>query len=169
MRWFFLVGFMGTGKTTLGKAVAARLSLPFFDLDAVVEQDAGRNISEIFETEGEESFRKRETKALLKTLEQQAEGVVATGGGAFTIEENRRIMKEAGISVWLDVPMEELVTRVRGDGRPLWKNPAQSRALAEQRRDYYCLANLHVELESQSIEKNVTRLYQLLAPHRSDS
>lgn len=169
MRWFFLVGFMGTGKTTLGKAVAARLSLPFFDLDAVVEQDAGRNISEIFETEGEKSFRKRETKALLKTLEQQAEGVVATGGGAFTIEENRRIMKEAGISVWLDVPMEELVTRVRGDGRPLWKNPARLRALAEQRRDYYCLANLHVELESQSIEKNVTRLYQLLAPHRSDS
>ncbi len=169
MRWFFLVGFMGTGKTTLGKAVAARLSLPFFDLDAVVEQDAGRNISEIFETEGEESFRKRETKALLKTLEQQAEGVVATGGGAFTIEENRRIMKEAGISVWLDVPMEELVTRVRGDGRPLWKNPPLSRALAEQRRDYYCLANLHVELESQSIEQNITRLYQLLAPHRSDS
>jgi len=160
---------MGTGKTTLGKAVAARLSLPFFDLDAVVEQDAGRNISEIFETEGEESFRKRETKALLKTLEQQAEGVVATGGGAFTIEENRRIMKEAGISVWLDVPMEELVTRVRGDGRPLWKNPPLSRALAEQRRDYYCLANLHVELESQSIEQNITRLYQLLAPRRSDS
>ncbi len=169
MTWFFLVGFMGTGKTTLGKAVAARLSLPFFDLDDVVEQDAGGNIPDIFETEGEESFRKRETKALLRTLEQQAEGVLATGGGAFTIEENRRIMKEAGISVWLDVPMDELVTRVRGDGRPLWKNPAQLRALAEQRRDYYCLANLHVELESQSIEQNATRLCQLLAPHRSDS
>ena len=169
MTWFFLVGFMGTGKTTLGKAVAARLSLPFFDLDDVVEQDAGGNIPDIFETEGEESFRKRETKALLRTLEQQAEGVLATGGGAFTIEENRRIMKEAGISVWLDVPMDELVTRVRDDGRPLWKNPAQLRALAEQRRDYYCLANLHVELESQSIEQNATRLCQLLAPHRSDS
>lgn len=169
MTWFFLVGFMGAGKTTLGKAVAARLSLPFFDLDDVVEQDAGGNIPDIFENEGEESFRKRETKALLRTLEQQAEGVLATGGGAFTIEENRRIMKEAGISVWLDVPMDELVTRVRGDGRPLWKNPARSRALAEQRRDDYCLANLHVELESQSIKQNATRLYQLLASHRSDS
>ncbi len=169
MTWFFLVGFMGTGKTTLGKAVAAQLSLPFFDLDRAVEQNAGASVPDIFENEGEESFRKRETKALLQTLEQRPEGMVATGGGAFMIEENRRIMMEAGISVWLDVPTDELLARVGGDGRPLWKNPAEARVLAEQRKAYYRLANLRLELEGQSIEQNTTCLYRLLAPHRSDS
>ena len=169
MTWFFLVGFMGTGKTTLGKAVAARLSLPFFDLDRVVEQDAGASIPDIFEIEGEGSFRKRETKALLRTLGQHAAGVLSTGGGAFTIEENRRNMMEAGISVWLDVPVDELIARVSGDGRPLWKNRAEARVLAERRKAYYRLANLHLELEGQSVEQNSTRLYRLLARYRSDS
>ncbi|TDI39733.1 MAG: shikimate kinase [Acidobacteria bacterium] len=169
MTWFFLVGFMCAGKTTLGKAVATQLSLPFFDLDRAVEQEAGASIPIIFETEGEESFRKRETKALLRTLEQQSKGVLASGGGAFTIEENRRVMMEAGISIWLDVPTDELLARVRGDRRPLWKNPEEARVLAEQRKAYYRLANLRLDLEGQSIEQNSTRLYRLLAPYRSDS
>lgn len=169
MTWFFLVGFMGTGKTTLGRAVAARLSLPFFDLDREIEQDAGTSIPKIFEAEGEVNFRGRETKALRTTLERQSEGVLATGGGAFTIEENRRIMMETGISVWIDVPTDELVERVRGGGRPLWKTDAEARVLAEQRKAYYRSANLHLELFDQSIEQSSTRLYRLLAPYRSDS
>ena len=169
MTWFFLVGFMGTGKSTLGKVVAARLSLPFFDLDRVIEQDASASIPDIFEREGEENFRKRETKALSRTLERQAEGVLATGGGVFTIEENRRIMMEAGVSVWLDVPADELFQRVTGDGRPLWKSPADARILSEQRKAHYRLANLHLELEGPSIEQNSTLLYRLLAPYRRES
>ncbi len=169
MQWFFLVGFMGAGKTTLGSQVAERLTLPFFDLDARIELDAGISIREIFETEGERGFRERETTMLRKLIATGPAGVIATGGGAFTLEENRDIMNEAGVSVWLDVPIDEIVTRIGGAERPLWKSEADVRALAERRKKDYRLANHHLELKTGSTDDGAAHLYELLAPNRGDS
>ncbi len=172
MQWFFLVGFMGAGKTTLGSQVAERLALPFFDLDARIELDAGISIREIFEAEGERGFRGRETTMLRKLIATGPAGVIATGGGAFTLEENRDIMNEAGVSVWLDVPIDEIVTRVaRMDvaERPLWRSEADVRALAERRKKDYRLANHHLELGTGTTDDGAAQLYELLAPYRGDS
>ena len=169
MRWFFLVGFMGAGKTTLGSKVAERLALPFFDLDARIELDAGISIREIFEAEGERGFRERETTMLRKLIATGPAGVIATGGGAFTLEENRDIMNEAGVSVWLDVPIDEIVTRIGGAERPLWRSGADVRALAERRKKDYRLANYHLELGTGSRDDGAAHLYELLAPYRGDS
>ena len=79
MQWFFLVGFMGVGKTTLGAIVAEKLGLPFFDLDEQIELEAGASIQEIFESEGDESFRKRETDMLRTLIANEPAGVMATG------------------------------------------------------------------------------------------
>lgn len=171
MPWFFLVGFMGAGKTTLGSNVAERLALPFYDLDERIELDAGLTIREIFEAQGERDFRNRETNMLRKLIATGPPGVIATGGGTFTLEENRTIMSEAGVSVWLDVPIDAIVTRVaRMDWaeRPLWRSEAEVRALAERREKDYRLANHHLELGTDSTDDNAVRLYELLAPYRSD-
>ncbi len=172
MRWFFLVGFMGAGKTTLGSKVAERLALPFFDLDAQIEIDAGMSIREIFETEGERGFRERETNMLRKLIATGPAGVIATGGGAFTLEENRDIMNEAGVSVWLDVPIDTIVTRAASMDvaeRPLWGSAADVRALAERRKKDYGLADHHLELSTNSTDDGTAHLYELLAPYRGNS
>ena len=172
MPWFFLVGFMGAGKTTLGSKVAERLELPFFDLDGRIELDAGLSIRELFEAQGEKNFRNRETNMLRKIIAAEPPGVIATGGGAFTLEENRNIMSEAGVSVWLDVPIDEIVTRVaRMDvaERPLWRSEADVRALAERRKKDYRLADHHLELGTDSTDDGAARLCELLAPYRGDS
>lgn len=169
MQWFFLVGFMGAGKTTLGSKVAERLALPFFDLDERIELHAGISVREIFETGGETAFRERETSMLRKLIATGRAGVIATGGGAFTLEENRSIMSEAGVSVWLDVPIDEIVTRVGGARRPLWGSEAEGRALFERRKEDYRLANHHLELGTDSTDDGTSRLYELLAPYGGDS
>ena len=99
-------------------------------------------------------------------------GVIATGGGAFTLEENHDIMNAAGVSVWLDVPIDEIVTRIAridADERPLWKSEADVRALAERRNKDYRLANHYLELKTGSTDDGAARLYELLAPYRGDS
>ena len=171
MPWFFLIGFMGAGKTTLGSNVAERLALPFYDLDERIELDAGLSVREIFEVQGERDFRNRETNMLRKLIAAGPPGVIATGGGTFTLEENRTIMSEAGVSVWLDVPIDEIVTRVaRMDvgERPLWRSEAAVRALAERRKKDYRLASHHLELGTDSTDDSAVHLYELLAPYRSD-
>lgn len=171
MPWFFLVGFMGAGKTTLGSNVAERLALPFYDLDERIELDTGLGIREIFDAQGEKDFRHRETNVLRKIVAAEPPGVIATGGGTFTLEENRSIMSEAGVSVWLDVPIDTIVTRVASMDvaeRPLWRSEAEVRALAERRKKDYRLANHHLELGTDSTDDGTVRLYELLAPYRSD-
>jgi shikimate kinase len=171
MRWFFLVGFMGAGKTTLGSKAAERLELPFYDLDALIELDAGRSIRKIFEDQGERDFRNRETNVLRTLIAAEPPGIIATGGGTFTHEENRTIMSQAGVTVWLDVPIDAIVVRVASMDvaeRPLWKSDAELRALAERREKDYRLANHHLELGTDSTDDGAVRLYELLAPHCND-
>ena len=159
---FFLVGFMGTGKTTLGRQVAERMGLPFVDLDERIERSSGVSVPEIFAREGEDGFRRRESQALGELIEKPEHFVVATGGGAFTVEANRRLMKSAGVVVWLDVPISEILTRIEDGERPLWKTPEEIRALHEQRRESYQQAHHRLALDGAKPGEAVERLHRLL-------
>jgi shikimate kinase len=169
---FFLVGFMGSGKTTLGREVAERLGLPFVDLDRSIEESSGMSVAEIFEREGESGFRRRESAALARLIERPDPFVLATGGGAFTIAENRESMKAAGVVVWLDVPLEEILTRIEelpGKARPLWKSKDEARALHERRRAAYGEADHRLDLDGAGPGEAVERLHRLLLSCRKVS
>ena len=122
----FLVGFMGSGKSTVGPLVAAKLGWEFVDLDQEIEREQGRPIREIFDRQGEPEFRRIETKHL-RSLENRASCVVALGGGAFVQEVNRPIVTELGVSVFLDCRLEVIRARCPADGtRPLFERPERS-------------------------------------------
>ena len=165
---FFLVGFMGTGKTTVGRQVAERMGLSFVDLDERIEQTSGMGVSEIFAREGEDGFRRRESEALEELIERPEPVVVATGGGAFTVEANRLLMKSAGVVVWLDVPIGEIlariarIERIESFERPLWKTPEEVRALHERRRGSYRKAHHRLALDGTGPSEAAARLHRLL-------
>lgn len=159
----FLVGFMGAGKTTLGRRVADRLSLPFFDLDARIEASSGRSIREIFDRDGEPAFRKMETVALEELVATLENAVIATGGGAFTVQTNRDLMRRTGKTIWLDVPTDTLLARVDASARPLWRDEEEVRALYESRRAYYRLADYRLELGEEGPDVGAERLLRLIA------
>jgi shikimate kinase len=161
-RRFFLIGFMGAGKTTLGRTVADRMGLPFVDLDLRIEERSGTSVADIFEGEGETGFRQRESDALAEIVTQRDEGVIATGGGAFTVEANRLLMKQSGTVVWLDVPTEETLSRIGTGSRPLWTTPDEVRLLHERRRSLYQLAHHHLDLSNADPSEGAERLYRLL-------
>ncbi len=125
-RPIILIGLMGCGKTTVGKALSKRTGLPLLDMDAVIEEQIGKSISEIFQEEGEGHFRKLET-ALLRYLEKSSDAssgaaIISTGGGVVLRPENRRIMRRLGFCVWLNVELSTLLSRTsRGSNRPLLK------------------------------------------------
>ena len=142
----FLVGFMGCGKTTCGRAVAESLGREFVDTDRLVAQREQRTVERIFGESGEAVFRDAERRAL-QSLDSRTGRVVATGGGTFATAANRLWMNRSGITVWLDVTLEEVRRRV-GDGktRPLWRpeDPVALRALFERRRAAYALCHVRV-------------------------
>ncbi|MEO6812270.1 MAG: shikimate kinase [Isosphaeraceae bacterium] len=109
-----LVGYRGTGKTTVGRLVAARLGLEFADADHELERRAGRSIATIFAEHGEPSFRDLE-EAVLQDLSTRPGLVLATGGGAILRETNRAALKRLGPVVWLTAPVETLARRLQGD------------------------------------------------------
>ena len=115
----FLVGYMCSGKSTLGRALACALGCEFIDLDDVVEKQAGRTISEIFATDGEASFRRMESEALRSVLNRRA--IIALGGGTPCHGDNMDVINKAGLSVLLEAPVPRLVERLLlgGDKRPL--------------------------------------------------
>ena len=136
----YLVGLMGAGKTTIGKALAKRLDLGFVDSDRVVEERTGVSIPTVFEIEGEDGFRKRES-LVVADLSRLSGRVVATGGGVVLRPENRSNMRANGFVVYLNVPLHLLWERMRYDkSRPLLKvaNPLNRlRELFVERDPYY--------------------------------
>lgn len=119
-RSILLIGFMGSGKTTIGKRLARELALPFTDTDERIEKRTGRSIKEIFAQEGEAYFRDLETEELRLLLEEGQTSVISVGGGLPVREENRKLMKQLGEVVYLKASTNTLVNRLSGDTtRPL--------------------------------------------------
>ena len=123
----FIVGPMASGKSTLGKKLAQTLEIDFLDTDNEIEKKAGAEISWIFEVEGEDGFRERESKALQKSVEKD-NVVISTGGGIVTIEENRDLMIAKGKVVYLKTPIEIQLNRTENDK----KRPFLSQGSREQ-------------------------------------
>ena len=122
---------MGSGKTTIGRLVAEKLNLPFFDLDHAIIRKSGKSVAEIFEQAGEDEFRRIETECLQEAAYDSA--VISTGGGCFP--ENQEWMHQNGLVIFLDVPFDILTHRIGADStRPLWKNA--EKLFIERRASY---------------------------------
>ncbi|MGE5488342.1 MAG: shikimate kinase [bacterium] len=148
----YLVGFMASGKTTIGRALADRLGWEFLDLDEAIEAEQQCTIAEIFDRFGEEHFRALETEAIRKQVRRVRTGkpvVMAVGGGAFTRDENYELLQENGVTVWLDCPFELACRRVAANSdRPLARDPEKFAALYEARRAAYARADFRIEVTS---------------------
>jgi len=146
----YLVGFMASGKSAVGRVLAMRLDWEFVDIDVAVENAHGRTIETIFRESGEGAFREAEW-AILRSLAGRRALVVATGGGLFLCAAHRRFVREHGVSCWLDASMAAVLARA-GDGsaRPLWPrgDRLDRRAFFERRRATYALADLRVDASS---------------------
>ncbi|HTQ87612.1 MAG TPA: shikimate kinase [Candidatus Solibacter sp.] len=146
-----LAGFMGSGKTTVGRLLAAQTGCRFVDLDERIEQAAGISIREFFERHGEPPFRELEHETLARVLGEIAESggaaVVALGGGTFAQAQNQEALRNAGAGVvWLDCPIEELIRRCATmTHRPLFRDETSLRQLYEQRLPSYQSADARVE------------------------
>lgn len=132
-----LCGFMGSGKTTVGKLLAEHLGMDFVDTDLSIEADEEKSVSKIFEENGEEHFRDLEYNKCVE-ISKRDSLVVATGGGALTFDRNADTLKNNGIIIYLDVPFEVVLERV-GDGetRPLFNDKEKAMELFNQRKDKY--------------------------------
>jgi shikimate kinase len=143
----FLLGFMASGKSTVGPVLAAKLDRPFIDLDRVIEAEAGCAIAELIKREGEERFRELETETLREAASQSG-AIIAPGGGAITRAENRELMARLGVTVWLDSPFELCWRRIQNDGatRPLAPNELTAKARYEGRLALYRQASIHIPI-----------------------
>jgi len=146
-----LIGFMGAGKSSIGRALAARLGFTLFDTDAIVEEAAGKPISELWDTEGEEGFRASEHDAVLQACAGSGR-VIASGGGAVLEIRNYGILKGAGTVVYLRAPADVLRARVGiALDRPLLREAgAFDRLLAERTPAYESAADLVVDTEGRT-------------------
>jgi shikimate kinase len=158
----YLVGFMGSGKTTAGRLLADQLHWPFVDLDQTIEAGQGLSIRQIFEQSGEPFFRELEHAALTEASKSEP-GIIALGGGTFVQPANVDFIRErGGTTVWLDCPFEELLRRSEGiETRPLFRDAASFRQLLEQRIPYYRLADFRVPSGSQAPERVVEQILRL--------
>jgi shikimate kinase len=148
----YLLGFMASGKTTVGQLLAHELGWTFSDLDADIEGAQGTSIAEIFDAHGEEEFRRIEQEAVGKRVREVLHGrpmVLALGGGTFTQVANQALLTENGVTIWLDCPYDRLCARLGGaSDRPLARDREKFRQLYEDRRPHYSLADFRVEIDS---------------------
>ena len=143
-----IIGFMASGKSTVAQALVSRLKSKMIDLDDEIVKADGRSIRLIFEEDGEPSFREIETRVLRGVLQNDGAQVIALGGGAWTLQRNRDLIREChGISVWLDAPFNLCWQRILAAGyvRPLAQDKREARSLYALRRAAYQSADLHVQ------------------------
>ena len=164
-RSLYLVGMMGSGKTSTGRPLAERLGYGFVDADAVIEQAAGCSIPDIFDRDGEAGFRSLESQ-VLSAISQRHSLVVATGGGVVTQPENWGML-HSGIVIWLDVMPDQLLQRLNADStvRPLLQTAdpeAALNALLNERRPLYAEADLTVVINDETPEAVADGILQLV-------
>jgi shikimate kinase len=158
----FLVGFMGAGKTTTGKALARLTGWDFVDLDEVIVDSEKKSIPEIFRQDGEAHFRRLEA-VVLASLRGRSKLVVACGGGTYSQDDNRSLIDAMGKAVWLQVPVAQALARCEGGpSRPLLKDAAQADALFRSRLPSYRKAPLRVDVEGLTPEQVAERIVALL-------
>lgn len=166
-----LIGLRGAGKSSVGRALALALEVPFIELDARVEELAGLSLAEIFALHGEQHFERLEGEALERVLGEGERCVIAAGGSIVTHERNFERLRAACRTVWLSATPEEHFTRVlaQGDRRPMANRPrarAELAALLEQRVPLYARAEIALDTSGQSVAAIVHQLHSLLATER---
>lgn len=158
----FLVGPMGAGKSTIGRKLAKKLKLSFYDSDTEIEQHTGANISLIFDIEGEEGFRKRESK-IIDELTGLSNIVLATGGGVVLSSENREILSNRGFVIYLKAKLEQILKRTAKDQkRPLLQTgdpEAQLQKILTEREPYYEeVADLIIQSDGRTVKNIVDEI-----------
>lgn len=157
-RRIVIVGFMGCGKTTVAEVLERQLHCESIDLDSFIAERAGRSPAEIIAQDGETAFREIETDALRDVLKNQEAGVIAIGGGAWTLEANRALITEHDcLSVWLDAPFDLCWERISSSVtyRPLAPDPATAENLYEDRRASYALSERRLKVSSEDSPKTL--------------
>ena len=168
-RRLFLVGPMAAGKTTLGRHLAERLDMPFADSDREIEARAGVDIATIFDFEGESGFRTREHR-MIAELTTRPEIVLATGGGAVLLPENRELLHSRGFVIYLAITVDEQLRRTRRDrSRPLLQSGERratlTRLAAEREPLYRAVAHATVETAGRRSRQTLERILALLPAH----
>jgi len=160
----YLVGFMGSGKTTIGRELAARIDAPFFDLDELIEAAEGMTIRELFAQRGEPYFRKRE-RDLLRSTKNLDAAVVATGGGTFTFDENIQFIQSEGLSVFLSAPYALLRSRIgRKEDRPLFRDDVSTHELYANRIRYYRMSDITIDVREEETPVEIVERLVLELP-----
>ena len=163
----FLIGPMGSGKSTIGRALAHQLKFEFHDTDEIIEARAGVDISWIFDLEGERGFRKREQQ-VIDNLTKKSHIVLATGGGAILCAENRSLLASRGVVIYLKLSHKQQLARLQGDNkRPLLADSddvsAKLMKLSEEREPIYAaLSDISVDTDNLTVKSVVKKIIQLL-------
>ena len=157
-----IIGFMGTGKTTVAHELGRKLNCPAVDLDELITRRESRSPSEIIEQDGENEFRRIEAQLLCEVLKEEGARIIAVGGGAWTIAANRQVIAERGaFTVWLDADFELCWKRIEAgrEARPLARSREMAQQLYGERRPVYELADARVAVgESESAAKIATKV-----------
>jgi shikimate kinase len=162
----YLVGFMGSGKSAVGRLLADELGWSFVDVDEEIEKSQGTSIVQIFDTRGEAEFRQIEREAMRKPLREIECGrpmVLALGGGAFADPDNRKLLHERGVTLWLDCSFPRICARLEGqtNHRPLARDPEKFRRLFDERRDSYSQAEYRIEADTDDPAAVVAEILKL--------
>jgi len=165
MKNIVLVGFMGTGKTAVGKLLSQRLGREFLELDEVIEKKEGTSIREIFEKKGEAYFRKLEKEAVKETAQKKGI-IISAGGGAIIDEENLKNLKENGILICLSSSVDVILKRTKGPKkRPLLNVPDPKKKIEEllkKRESYYKKSDFCIDTSTLTVEQVVDKIIEIL-------
>ena len=168
---YFLIGYMGSGKSSLGKLLAEELKIPFYDLDVYIERQENQTIAEIFKTKGEIYFRRLEHEKLKELLKEKETMVLALGGGTPCYAGNMDLLLENGTSIYLQYPLEVLVDRLwmAKEQRPIIAHLETKELLEDfvrkhlfERAPYYMQATHRIKLAQETLEEAVRKLIVLL-------
>ena len=166
----YLIGPMGSGKTTIGQRLAKMLNLEFLDNDHELEEQTGASVNLIFDLEGEKGFRERET-AMLKKLTARKNVLIATGGGSILVQENRNLLRQSGLVVYLRTSVHQQISRLRLDKtRPLLQSGGREEKLARLARErnplYEELADVTFPSQNRGLDAATRALHQAIMLQR---